>query len=64
MIIIDSCYTGDTRLVGGETEMEGRVEMCINNRWGTVCDKQWSPAHTKVVCKSFGFSDNEGIIQH
>ena len=44
--------------------MEGRVEVCGDNfgRWGTVCDKQWTTAHTKVVCRNLGFSDSEGIM--
>ena len=40
--------------------MEGRVEMCINNRWGTVCDKPWTPVHDKVICRSMGFGYNDG----
>ena len=63
-MIIDDCRVGDLRLVGGETEMEGRVEVCGDNygRWGTVCNKQWTAAHTKVVCRNLGFSDSEGIM--
>ena len=41
--------------------MEGRVEMCTTyNSWGTVCNKQWTPSHTRVVCRNLGYSDSEG----
>ena len=40
--------------------MEGRVELCINHRWGTVCDSQWTDRHTAVVCRQLGFSDIVG----
>ena len=53
----DNCTTGDLRLVDGDSEMEGRVEVCNNLRWGTVCDSQWTINHTAVVCRYFGFSD-------
>ena len=53
----DTCITGDLRLVGGDSEMEGRVEVCSNRRWGTVCDSQWTINNTAVVCRYFGFSD-------
>ena len=56
------CSPGDIRLGGGKTEMEGRVEVCTSyNRWGTVCNKQWTPSHTRVVCRNLGYSDSEGI---
>ena len=49
------------RLVGGDSEMEGRVEICYNNGgWGTVCDSYWTDNHTAVVCRHFGFSDTIG----
>ena len=56
-----SCNYGDTRLTGGSTELEGRVEMC-NSRsmWGTVCGNQWTEANSRVVCRSLGFDDDEG----
>ena len=62
--VIDSvsCNFGDTRLTRGSTELEGRVEMC-NSRsmWGTVCGNQWTEAQSRVVCRSLGFSDEEGV---
>ena len=58
----DRCTEGEVRLVGGGTEMEGRVEVCTSLlRWGTVCNKQWTPSHTKVVCRQLGYNDSEGM---
>ena len=60
----DNCYDGDVRLVGGETEAEGRVELCNNERWGTVCDNKWTDNHTAVVCRHLGFSDLIGSMYY
>ena len=55
------CRHGETRLTGGRTEYEGRVEMCnSHSQWGTVCNQQWTDTHSKVVCSSLGHSDEEG----
>ena len=55
--LTDDCSTGEIRLVGGESEKEGRLEVCNNGRWGSVCGTQWTNRHTAVVCRYFGFSD-------
>ena len=49
------CTNGAVRLVGGFSSYEGRVEICYNNQWGTVCDNGFTSIDAKVVCGQLGY---------
>ena len=55
MFVIVVCYDGNVRLVGGSNTAMGRVEVCSNNTWGTVCDLGWDNRDAVPACMSAGF---------
>ena len=50
------CNNSDIRLVGGSNANEGRVEVCANRLWGTVCSYRWTVNEAAVVCKQLGIN--------
>ena len=49
-----SCTEGDVRLVGGGNMLMGRVEVCLQGQWGTVCGESaavWGGTSVLVVCR-------------
>ena len=54
LVTYSNCTDGQMRLVGGSSQYQGRVEVCVNNAWGTVCSSSWSSSDAKVVCRYVG----------
>lgn len=51
-----ACVNGDTRLVNGSAPSNGRLEVCWNGQWGTVCDDQFNNLAAQVVCNQLNYS--------
>jgi len=49
------CEDGDIRLVNGFIEYEGHLEVCFDQKWGTVNGNGWSDNDTRVVCRQLGY---------
>ena len=56
-----NCDNGEIRLVGGSTNREGRVEVCMNGRWGTVCNNN-QEGIAGYVCSQLGFPAEGKLI--
>ena len=49
---------GEVRLEGGQNKYEGRVEVCSNGEWKTVCDRGWREEEAKVVCRQLKYPEH------
>ena len=54
----ENCQNGEIRLRDGTFKSEGRVEVCVNGTWGTICDTSWDDNDARVVCGQLGYSTN------
>ena len=49
---------GAVRLVGGAIMAAGRLEICANGHWGSVCNDGFDANAAAVVCRQLGFQED------
>lgn len=55
------------RLVGSANMTEGRLEICVNKLWGTVCNDgvregdKFDKNAARVVCRQLGFPESSKL---
>ena len=50
---VAGCTNLNVRLVDGDTELEGRVEICVDGVWGAVTSSSFTAA--RVICNELGY---------
>ena len=56
-----NCSEGDVRLMNG-TEYSGRVELCENGTWGTICDRNWDHQDAVLVCNQLNLTHPDNLL--
>ena len=51
-----ACPEGEIRLEGTNSAFGGRVEVCLQQSWTTICDVYWDNQDASVLCRQLGFS--------
>ena len=61
-IPIEPCENGVVKLSGSSDAIQGRIEVCMNEVWGTICADFWDVNDTAVICRQLGFSAEGDIM--
>ncbi len=65
---VDFFYAGDTDYSDAYYDKNGltrgRVEVCVSERYGSVCQNPWTEMDASVVCKQLGFSEYGILYLH
>jgi deleted-in-malignant-brain-tumors protein 1 len=54
-VAVANCTDGEARLVDGPSTNKGRLEVCHNQAWATVCNSGFGTEESRVICGQLGF---------
>ena len=57
------CQNGDIRLAGDSYNNVGRIDLCVNGTWGTICGNGFDSKDASVVCRQLGYSHYGKLLQ-
>ena len=55
-LIIERCSDREIRLSGSSSKTAGRVEVCVESVWTSLCDQSWDLSDAMVACRHLGYS--------
>lgn len=53
---INEMEFASVRLLGGKTNLEGRLQVKIGEKWGTVCNYGWTIRDAALICHQLGLT--------
>ena len=62
----DNCSHGELQIASRSDDSEalaseGRLEICVNGVWGTICDVRYGARDANVACRQLGY-DGQGMF--
>ena len=51
----DECSESDIQLISGRLQDEGKVVLCFNGLWNTVCLDEHDYSKARLVCRQLGY---------
>ena len=63
MEVDDNCTHGTLQIAlrtddSDDQYSEGRLEVCVNGAWGTICDTVYGTRDAQVACRQLGYDDH------
>ncbi len=56
-LIAAVCNDGDKRLVSGDNDTSGILNVCKDSKWNTVCGLSFGDGEAKVACRAQGLDE-------
>ncbi len=60
VLAAEACRHGEIVLSDGKTRYEGRIDVCLNGQWNTICEDSFGgDKEVRVICRQLGFLEGE-----